>query len=86
MRVKATNESFKNDIQIPEAGGIVIAGTEFEVSESRFNVLNGNNLYGLVFVEKIEEPDPVEKVEPLKEEPKKVEKKVATKTKKPSKK
>lgn len=59
VKVKATNaykkNSFKLVIEDSELGRVPEEGEIFEVSEERFNKLNGNNAYGLVFVEKIEE-------------------------------
>lgn len=64
VKVKATNAYKKNNlkngnetlvIEDSELGRVPEEGEIFEVSEERFNKLNGNNAYGLVFVEKIEE-------------------------------
>lgn len=59
VKVKATNaykkNSFKLVIEDSELGRVPEEGEIFEVSEERFNKLNGNNAYGLVFAEKIEE-------------------------------
>lgn len=51
------------------------AGDEFEVTEERFDKLNGNNIYGLVFVEKVEEENKEEKKEDKKPIKKKTSKK-----------
>lgn len=81
MKVKATIESKKNNIEIGNLG-IVEPGTEFEVTEERYNILHGNNVYGLVFVEKVEEEpveEPKEVLEVKAEKPKKVVKKKPSK-------
>lgn len=55
MKVKATGEYQKRNITDGEQGRILQEGEIFEVSEERFNVLNGNNAFGLVFVERLED-------------------------------
>lgn len=57
IKVKATDASFYYKKKLAEFGRIVYPGEVFEVTEARFNVLNGENKYGLKFVEKIEEPE-----------------------------
>lgn len=65
IKVKATDAYINNKEKLNRAEDLIIrdntlervprAGEVFEVTEERFNVLNGNNVYGLVFVERIEE-------------------------------
>ena len=54
MKVKATNEYTKRNLQDVELKRIPKKGEEFEVSEERFQVLNGKNRYNAIFVEKVE--------------------------------
>lgn len=54
MKVKATNEYVKRNLQDVELKRIPKEGEEFEVSEERFQVLNGKNRYNAIFVEKVE--------------------------------
>ena len=54
MKVKATNEYTKRNLQDAELKRIPKEGEEFEVSEERFQVLNGKNRYNAIFVEKVE--------------------------------
>lgn len=56
MKVRATAEYEKRNIKDEGLDKIPKEGEVFEVSEERFNVLNGNNKYKIVFVTKIEEP------------------------------
>lgn len=57
--VKATDASSTLNVRIQELGRISFQGEEFDVSESRFKTLSGNNMYHAVFVvlaeQKIEE-------------------------------
>lgn len=57
--VKATDASSTLNVRIQELGRIAFQGEEFDVSESRFKTLSGNNMYHAVFVvlaeQKIEE-------------------------------
>ena len=57
--VKATDASATLNVRIQELGRIAFQGEEFDVSESRFKTLSGNNMYHAVFVvlaeQKIEE-------------------------------
>lgn len=57
--VRATNASSTLNVRIQELGRIAFQGEEFDVSESRFKTLSGNNMYHAVFVvlaeQKIEE-------------------------------
>ena len=57
-KVKATKEAETRGIVIAESGGIPKEGQEFKVSEDRIDALaNGNNRWGLKFVEVIEEAE-----------------------------
>lgn len=47
--VRATNASSTLNIRIQELGRIAFQGEEFDVSESRFKTLSGNNMYHAVF-------------------------------------
>lgn len=57
--VRATNASSTLNVRIQELGRIAFQGEEFDVSESRFKTLSGNNMYHAVFVvlaeQKVEE-------------------------------
>lgn len=57
--VKATDASAALNVRIQELGRIAFQGEEFDVSESRFKTLSGNNMYHAVFVvlaeQKVEE-------------------------------
>lgn len=55
MKVKATGEFKRLDVQPKELNTIPEEGKVFEVTEERFNVLSGNNNYNAVFVEKVKE-------------------------------
>ena len=48
--VKATDASATLNVRIQELGRIAFQGEEFDVSESRFKTLSGNNMYHAVFV------------------------------------
>ncbi len=54
MKVKATGEYEKRNLQDAELKRIPKQGEEFEVSEERFQILNSKNKYNAVFVEKVE--------------------------------
>lgn len=56
MKVRATDISKKYHIPIREAGGIVEAGTEFEVSYRRFYYLTEGPLH-LTLVEEVKEEE-----------------------------
>ena len=81
MLVRATEASAKLRVKIKDLGRIATPGEEFEVSESRYEVLAGKNKYKAVFVvpvvvEKeevafVEEPEVVEQV--VEEQPEVVE-------------
>ena len=55
MKVKATNEFKRLGVHPIELGYIPEEGKEFEVTEERFNKLNGNNNFHTIFVKPIEE-------------------------------
>lgn len=55
MKVKATGEFKRLDVQPKELDTIPEEGKVFNVTEERFNVLSGNNNYKTVFVEKVKE-------------------------------
>ena len=55
MLVRATDEFMKRGIKPKELKRIPKAGTEFEIEDSRFELLSGKNKYKVKFVEKIEE-------------------------------
>lgn len=57
MKVRATGEYQKRNITDGEQGRILEEGEIFEVSEERFDVLNGNNAFGVVFVERLEDEE-----------------------------
>lgn len=56
MKVRATGISKKYHIPIREAGGIVAAGTEFEVTPKRFLYLTQGPLHLVLVEEVVEEP------------------------------
>lgn len=62
MKVKATNEFKKQNVKPKELDHIPEMGEEFEISEERFEVLNGRNNYKAIFVEKMEEDHTKNKV------------------------
>lgn len=78
IKVRATDkyENGLSDKKVEdnELGYVPKEGEIFEVTEERFNKLNGNNIYGLVFVEKVEEEKKEEK-KPKTETKKKTSKK-----------
>ena len=55
MKVKATNEYEKRNLQDAELKRVPKQGEIFEVSKERFEILNGKNRFNAVFVEKVEE-------------------------------
>lgn len=55
MKVKATGEYQKRNITDGVLGRIPQKDEVFEVTEERFDVLNGNNAFGLIFVERLED-------------------------------
>lgn len=55
MKVKATGEYQKRNISDSVLGRVPKQDEVFEVTEERFDVLNGNNAFGLVFVERLED-------------------------------
>lgn len=55
MKVKATNEYVKLNLQDKELNRIPVEGEVFEVSKERYEVLTKTNTFGVVFVEKVEE-------------------------------
>lgn len=55
LKVKATDAYEINKITDNELKRIPKKGEEFVISDSRYELLSGNNSYGLVFVEKVEE-------------------------------
>ena len=60
MKVKATEEYEKLNLQDKELGRIPKAGEEFIVSEERYKILTKDNPYSVVFVEKVEELKQIE--------------------------
>lgn len=75
VRVKATDASIKYNIRIKELRRCASPGEEFDVSDSRFDTLSGNNHYHVIFVAKCEEEEPEleEEVVVKKKKAKKVE-------------
>lgn len=61
MKVKATDQYEKLNVQDEVLKRIPKKGETFEVSEERFKVLNGKNNYKAVFVERIEEIETAQK-------------------------
>lgn len=55
MKVKATKKYEELNVQDLELKRIPKAEEEFEVSEERFEILNGKNTYKTIFVKKVEE-------------------------------
>lgn len=55
MKVRATNEYVKLNLQDKELNRIPVEGEVFEVSKERYEVLTKTNTFGVVFVEKVEE-------------------------------
>lgn len=55
MKVRATEQFKKKNVKPKELEYIPETGEEFEVSEERFEILNGKNDYKIIFVERVEE-------------------------------
>lgn len=55
MKVRATGKYQELNVSDGVLGRIPKQGEVFEVDEARFRVLNGNNGYNAIFVEKVEE-------------------------------
>lgn len=55
MKVRATKKYEELKVDDAELKRRPKVGEEFEVSKERFNILNGNNSYKAIFVEKVEE-------------------------------
>ena len=55
MKVKATDEYVKRNVRDEELKKIPKKGEIFEVSQERYEVLNGKNPYNVKFVELVEE-------------------------------
>ena len=53
IKVKATNESKLLGLKVRELGRIAEEGEIFEVTEERFDILNGNNEYKKKFVTRV---------------------------------
>lgn len=68
VKVKATDVSKKYGIRISDVKRIVEPGEEFEVDESRLKLLEGKNIWGYKFVERIKDKVK-EKAKPKIEEP-----------------
>lgn len=87
VKVKATDAYVNNKankgerlvISDSELGRVPKEGEIFEVTEARYEVLSGNNLYGLVFVEKVEENEEISQKQEEKIEKKTTKKKTAKK-------
>ena len=77
MKVRATGEYQKRNITDGEQGRILKEGEIFEVSEERFDVLNGKNDFNVIFVERVEDEEKKVAVPKVKKETTK--KKPATK-------
>lgn len=58
--VRATNVSAITGIKIKELGRVASPGEEFDVTDSRFKTLSGNNMYHKVFVVLAEQPVDIE--------------------------
>lgn len=54
MRVVATNKYQELNIMDGTLQRIPMEGEEFEISEDRFELLNGNNFYKVVFVKPLD--------------------------------
>ena len=67
MLVRATDEFMKRGIKPKELKRIPKAGTEFEIEDSRFELLSGKNKYKVKFVEEVEEKLPEEEPTPEEE-------------------
>jgi len=81
MKVRATAEFKKENVNPDELDYIPEEGIEFEVSEERFEVLSGKNRFKKVFVEKVEEEEPEVEVAIPKVETEKAVKKTTKKDK-----
>lgn len=69
MLVRATDEFMKRGIKPKELKRIPKAGAEFEIEDSRYELLSGKNKYKVKFVEKVEEvPEEVETTEEVETE------------------
>ena len=70
MLVRATDEFMKRGIKPKELKRIPKAGVEFEIEDSRYELLSGKNKYKVKFVEKVEEevPEEVETTEEVETE------------------
>ena len=55
MKVKTTGEFIRLGVTLAETGKFEEEGKILEVSEERFNVLNGNNPFKAIFVIPVEE-------------------------------
>lgn len=53
MKVKATNQYKKFNLVDAELNRTPEEGEVFEVNKERFEILNGNNKYNAIFVEKV---------------------------------
>ena len=67
MLVRSTDEFMKRGIKPKELKRIPKAGTEFEIEDSRFELLSGKNKYKVKFVEEVEEELPEEETTPEEE-------------------
>lgn len=75
MKVRATKKYEELKVDDAELKRMPKEGEEFEVSEERFNILNGNNSYKVIFVEKVEEIETAVKKEKTEKTIKKTTKK-----------
>ena len=84
MLVRATSASAAIGVRIKEIGRIAYEGEEFEVTDSRYLVLSGQNKYRAVFVVKVTQEEPeyfeeqlpeqeVDEVKPKRSRKKKIE-------------
>lgn len=55
MKVRATNEYQKRNITDKELGRVIQEGEIFDISDERFEILNGNNSFNCIFVERLED-------------------------------
>lgn len=62
MKVVATGEYVRLNVEDVELKRIPKEGEIFEVSDERFQVLNGKNAYNTVFVEKSKEFEEVDNI------------------------
>lgn len=63
MKVKALDTYKKLNVRDNELGRIPEVGEEFEVTEERFKILNGDNKYKEIFVEEVKEIIEIDKKE-----------------------